>query len=170
MGEAKFVAGSTGDDNLSYERRLHRLIDDLDLRDRVLLLGERSDVPELLRGLDFLLVPSWSEPFGRSVIEAMAMGTPVVATDVGGPAEIIEGGLTGTLLPPRQPKAWAHALRRLTGDCQAPQRMCAAARDKVQEQYGAQAHAASMVSLYRQLLAGEAAPDVSEREPKALKR
>ena len=170
VGEAKFVAVSTRYDNLAYERRLHRLIDGLDLRDRILLLGERSDVPELLRGLDFLLVPSWSEPFGRSVIEAMAMGTPVVATDVGGPAEIIEDGLTGTLLPPRRPEAWAHALRRLVGDGQATQQMCAAARAKVQEHYGAKAHAASMVSLYRQLLAGEAASDASERGLEALKR
>ena len=52
-------------------------------------LGERDDVPDLLAAVDLLLVPSWEEPFGRSVVEAMAAGVPVLATDVGGPAEIL---------------------------------------------------------------------------------
>ena len=54
-------------------------------------LGEREDVPELLAAADLALVPSWEEPFGRVVLEAMAMAVPVVATG-GGPAELLAGG------------------------------------------------------------------------------
>ena len=61
-------------------------------------------MPELVRALDVLLLPSWEEPFGRALIEAMALGVPVVATDVGGPREIIEDGREGYLLPPREPR------------------------------------------------------------------
>ena len=60
-------------------------------------LGEREDVPELIRALDILLLPSWEEPFGRALIEAMALEVPVIATSVGGPAEILDDGREGFL-------------------------------------------------------------------------
>ena len=74
------------------------------MSDAVHFLGEREDVPEILAALDLLLVPSWQEPFGRTVIEGMAMGRVVLATIVGGPREIIEDGVDGRLLAPREPR------------------------------------------------------------------
>ena len=65
-----------------------------------------------MRALDVLLLPSWEEPFGRALIEAMALGVPVVATNVGGPPEIVEDGREGYLVAPREPAAWAQAIRR----------------------------------------------------------
>ena len=62
------------------------------------------------QGRDVLLVPSWREAFGRSVIEGMAMGLPVVATAEGGPAEVIEDGVDGFLVEPRQPARWAETV------------------------------------------------------------
>ncbi len=56
-----------------------------------------------MRALDVLLLPSWEEPFGRALIEAMALGVPVLATNVGGPPEIIEDGREGYLLAPGDP-------------------------------------------------------------------
>ena len=56
-------------------------------------------MPELVRALDILLLPSWEEPFGRALIEAMALDVPVIATSVGGPAEILDDGREGLLLP-----------------------------------------------------------------------
>lgn len=110
-GEAKFVARRTTFDNLAFERRLHALAGP-----GVRFLGETEAVPELLAALDLLLVPSWCEPFGRSIIEAMAMGTPVLATDQGGPPEIIVDGANGRLVPPRDPHALAAQASALLRD------------------------------------------------------
>ena len=66
--------------------RLRSLVAEAGLQERVSWLGEREDVPELVRALDILLLPSREEPFGRALIEAMALGVPVIATEVGGPA------------------------------------------------------------------------------------
>jgi glycosyltransferase involved in cell wall biosynthesis len=76
--------------------------------------GERDDVPTVLSALDIILVPSWEESFRRSLLEAMAMGRPVIATNVGGPREIVTSGFDGLLLPPRlRPDLWAEAVGSL---------------------------------------------------------
>ena len=85
IGSAKFVAAPTRFDNEAYVARLRAQVADAGLQERVSWLGEREDVPELVRALDVLLLPSEEEPFGRALIEAMALGVPVLATDVGGP-------------------------------------------------------------------------------------
>jgi len=90
-------------------------------------LGERDDVPAILAAVDVLLVPSWSEPFGRIVVEGMAMGCLVAATAAGGPAEIITDGVDGLLLAPHEPVRWAHALRAAIGDPEATEAIRGAA-------------------------------------------
>ncbi len=89
IGSAKFVARATRFDNEAYVAGLRARVARADLEDRVSWLGEREDVPELVRALDVLLLPSREEPFGRALIEAMALGVPVLATEVGGPPEIV---------------------------------------------------------------------------------
>jgi glycosyltransferase involved in cell wall biosynthesis len=165
IGSAKFVARATRFDNKSYLAHLHALVDAAGLRDRVSWLGEREDVPELMRALDVLLLPSWEEPFGRSVIEAMALGVPVLATNVGGPPEIIEDGREGYLLPPRDPQAWAQALRRIA---QRPDRgleLGRAGRGRVEREFTVQRHVAQTLTAYECAIArgragarGEATP------------
>ena len=93
--------------------RLEQLVSSLGIEEEVRFLGERDDVPEVLRAADIVLVPSWEEPFGMCVIEAMAMELPVLATSVGGPREVITNGRDGLLLPPREPSTWAAAAGRL---------------------------------------------------------
>ena len=110
VGDAKFVARATRYDNAAYLAELRRVVADRELDRHVRWLGERSDVPAILAAVDVVLVPSWAEPFGRIVVEGMAMGCVVAATDVGGPAEVIDDGVDGILLPPRQPLRWAQAL------------------------------------------------------------
>ena len=109
-GSAKFVGRGRRYDNASYERDLHELARELAVAHAVDFLGEVEDVGGLLEELDLVLVPSWEEPFGRVIIEAMATGVPPVATDRGGPPEIITDGVDGLLLPPRQPDRWAEAV------------------------------------------------------------
>jgi glycosyltransferase involved in cell wall biosynthesis len=116
VGEAKFVGRTARYDNLSFNAWLYRLVRSQQLESRVEFWGEREDVQTIIRALDVLVAPSWEEPFGRSVIEAMALETAVIATNVGGPAEFIEDGVNGVVLPPRSVDAWAVALDLLLSD------------------------------------------------------
>ena len=128
IGSAKFVASATRLDNRSYVTGLQARVKEAGLDDRVSWLGEREDVPELIRALDVLLMPSWEEPFGRSLIEAMALEVPVVSTNVGGPAEILEDGREGRLVAPGEPRAWAEAVRMIAEDPHRAAAMGAAGR------------------------------------------
>ena len=153
IGSPKFVARATRYDNEGYAASLRRLVADAGLEDRVSWMGEREDVAELVRALDILLLPSWEEPFGRALIEAMALGVPVIATDVGGPTEIIEDGREGYLLPPREPRAWALAINRLAEDPQLTQRMGRAGRQRVEAAFTVDHHVAATIDVYERALA-----------------
>lgn len=89
-----------GDDTEGTGRRatLEQLARDLDIAQQVRFLGHRADVPDILRQLHLLVVPSQFEPFGRVIIEAMACGRPVIASRDGGIPEIIDEGETGHLV------------------------------------------------------------------------
>jgi L-malate glycosyltransferase len=153
IGSAKFVDRATRFDNRDYVARLRELIAAGGLGDRVSWLGEREDVPELVRALDVLLLPSWEEPFGRALIEAMAMGVPVVATSVGGPPEILEDGHQGFLVEPRRPGAWAQAIRRLAEDPRLAEEMGAAGRRRVEDAFTVEHHLAAVRVAYEHALA-----------------
>ncbi len=153
VGSAKFIARSTRFDNTAYEARLRGLVEESGLRDSVSWLGEREDVPELVRALDVLLLPSWEEPFGRALIEAMALEVPVIATNVGGPSEIIEDGREGFLLAPRDPRAWAGAVGLLAEDRDRACQMGRAGRLRVQRAFGLGGHVTAMLELYERAIA-----------------
>ncbi len=152
VGAAKFVAAATRFDNERYVASLRALIERSGLGDRVHWLGEREDVPEVMRALDVLLLPSWEEPFGRAVIEAMAMEVPVVATSVGGPSELIEEGREGYLVAPREPRAWAHAIGELLADPRRVAAMGRAGRTKVEREFTFAQQARAMLSVYEEAL------------------
>lgn len=154
VGEAIFTSRATRYDNRSYAAFLRRLGNDLGLNGAVWFLGEREDVPQILRALDILLVPSWEEPFGRSVIEAMAMETPVVATATGGPSEIIRDGIDGILLPPRDPERWAVVLHQLLLDVKRRQSLGREARRRVVGDFGLAGHVTRVLDAYQKALAG----------------
>src|SRR4051812_11781179 len=116
VGETKFVGRDVTFDNTAFRASLDELVAQLGVGGRVHFLGEREDVPDVLAALDLLLVPSWEEPFGRTVIEGMAMRRTVLATAAGGPAEVIRDGVDGRLLPPRRPEVWASAAAELLAD------------------------------------------------------
>jgi L-malate glycosyltransferase len=150
-GSTKFVSASTRHDNRAFARGLRALADGLGLGDRVVLLGERRDVPELLRALDMLLVPSWEEPFGRALVEALAVGVPVAATSVGGPREVLSDGVEGLLLPPRRPDAWVAALAPLLGDRDRLAAMERRGRARAIA-FDPDAHADHVLSIYERVL------------------
>jgi glycosyltransferase involved in cell wall biosynthesis len=148
IGSAKFVARATRYDNEAYLRRLHAIAAAAGVGDRVSFLGEREDVPELIRALDILLLPSWEEPFGRALVEAMALEVPVIATSVGGPVEILEDGREGLLRPPRDAHAWAQAIAGLARDAEARARMGRAGRERVEQSFTIASHVAAMLDVY----------------------
>lgn len=115
VGEPVFTSRLTRHDNLAYERSLGDLQHALGLDGRAHFLGEREDVPDLLACTDLTLVPSWEEPFGRIVVESMAMEVPVLATSCGGPPLILcDGG--GITLAPDEPAPWVDAAERMLLD------------------------------------------------------
>ncbi len=152
IGSAKFVARATRFDNEAYVRTLRERIEQLGIEDRVSWMGERQDAPELVRALDMLLLPSREEPFGRALIEAMALGVPVLATSVGGPREIIQDGVQGRLLAPEDPRAWAEAVRDIAADPELAARMGAAGRARVEEAFSAGRHCEQVISVYEREL------------------
>ena len=87
-----------------------------DLRGRVRLLGERSDVPHLLGGFDVFALPSIAEGISNTVLEAMASGLPLVATRTGGNPELVEDGVTGRLIPVGDTASLADALAAYVTD------------------------------------------------------
>jgi glycosyltransferase involved in cell wall biosynthesis len=157
IGSAKFVAASTRFDNERYVAELRELAARRGVAERVAWLGEREDVPRLMRALDVLLLPSHEEPFGRAVIEAMAMGVPPVATLVGGPSEVIADGEDGYLLAPDDPGAWAEVLAGLAAEPERRRALGLAGRAKVERSYTVEHHAASVLAVYERALARHSA-------------
>ncbi len=151
IGSAKFLSPSARYDNRAYEAELREAT--AGIEDRVSWLGERDDVPELVSALDVLLLPSWEEPFGRALIEAMALRVPVVATEVGGPTEIVSDGREGFLVAPRDPAAWAEAIRRFAESPTLGREMGQAGRLRVEEAFALDRHVNSMLDVYERALA-----------------
>ena len=116
VGRVMFTGRSVAFDNPAFLRELHRLTAELGLNDRVHFLGFRDDAPGLLAALDLLLLPSWDEPFALVVLEGLAMGTPVVISDIGGAPEVIGPARVGRCVPPRRPDLWARAIAELDDD------------------------------------------------------
>jgi len=153
IGSAKFVNRSTRFDNEGYVAGMRRLITAGGLEDHVSWLGERDDIPELMRALDVLLLPSREEPFSRTLIEAMALEVPVLATNVGGPPEIITDGREGYLLPPGEAGAWAQAARRIGEHPGRAREMGRAGRLRVRQAFAIGDHVAAMLDVYGRAVA-----------------
>ena len=118
----------------------------------VQLLGFRTDAQALIQAGDIFVLPSLAEPFGLVILEAMALGRPVVATDAGGPREIVEHGVTGLLVPPSDPSALAAAMQRLIADRQATEAMGQRGRERFTARFTAARMAQDMLDLYRRIL------------------
>jgi len=137
----------------SYIRSLHELASLVPDPARVHLLGARDDVPDLLRASDLVTLPSVrrGEAFPRVVIEAMACGVPVVATDVAGVREAVNHSVTGALTDPDDFNAYVAALGALVRDTEVRQQMGLQASRVARERFGGEAMGDALVALYRGL-------------------
>jgi L-malate glycosyltransferase len=157
IGSAKFRSPSARFDNDAFVAGLQRQVSAAGLASRVSFLGEREDVPDLVAALDVLLLPSWEEPFGRALVEAMALRVPVVATSVGGPPEILSDGREGFLVEPRDPAAWAEAVERFAGSPTLGREMGRAGRRRVEQAFGLERHVGAILDVYERALGRAAA-------------
>jgi glycosyltransferase involved in cell wall biosynthesis len=115
LGDAPHVPGAAGDGD-AFVARLRARAAAPPLNGRVTFLPHRDDVETVLAACDVLVVPSANEPFGIVILEAFAVGTPVVASSSGGPREIIEHERTGLLVLPGDAAGFVAAIRRITED------------------------------------------------------
>jgi L-malate glycosyltransferase len=121
---------------------------ELGLSQTVLFLGHRNDVPSILASCDIFVLPSWSEGLPNSVLEAMAAGLPIVATRVGGVPEIIEDGLSGLLVTPKDPHALATAILKLLTNKQFAEQLGRCAKDRVWAGFSLERLLAELDGLY----------------------
>lgn len=136
-----------------FEQKLRNRVESGALKGHVIFAGFRSDVPAVLHATDALAHTSIEpEPFGRVLVEAMAAGLPIVATDAGAVPEILEDGRTGLLVAPGDAAGLAQALRRLMADAPLRQRLAAAARQEVEARFTVQRYVAGVQAVYEELL------------------
>jgi glycosyltransferase involved in cell wall biosynthesis len=115
---------------------------------RVLLAGERANVPELLPALDVFALPSRYEGLPTAVVEAMVCGVPVVATAVNAVGDVVVPGETGLLVPPGQPGLLADAVRFMLDSPDAAARMAATARARLGHRFGERALRQALAAAY----------------------
>jgi sugar transferase (PEP-CTERM/EpsH1 system associated) len=128
------------------------------LHERVWYAGERADVPEILRSLDCFVLPSLAEGVSNTILEAMATRLPIVATRVGGNAELIESGMTGLLVPPANSDALAHAMLRYFRDPAIARRHGRAARQVAESRFGLTRMVSDYTTLYERALTAAGVP------------
>jgi glycosyltransferase involved in cell wall biosynthesis len=143
---------------------LRREVANRGLGDRVRFLGERSDVPALLASSDLFVLPSRSEACPNGVLEAMAVGLPVVATRVGGVPELVEPGVSGMLVEPDRPDALATAVLDLMSRPERASALGQAARRRAVQQFSFDRMVAGFEHLYLCELGKRAAGPEAGRE------
>ena len=135
------------------------------LEDTVELLGFRDDAMAVIAASDVFVLPSLAEPFGLVLLEAMALGKPVVSTAVGGPLEIVVEGETGHLVAAGSPPELANVLIKLLNDSTARERMGSAGRRRFVERFTAGRMARDVLAVYRRTL-GLDGPGTMDAEPR----
>ena len=121
------------------------------MEDVIHMMGFRSPIDRYMAGVDVKLVTALHEPFGRTLIESMHVGTPVVATRHGGNVEAIEEGVTGFLVEPENPSAFVAPVLGLLEDPSRHAAIVAAARRDVASKYGRDVHVRAICAIYDRL-------------------
>ena len=145
------VVGDASHGEEEYARTIRTLAHTLGMQDGVTFAGYRADIPAVMASFDILAFPSHAESFGVVLIEAMAMGLPVVSTNSDGVVDIVVDGLTGIMVPPRDAGALADGLERLIGDPELRERMGRAGRARAEEHFDREKQIIRLEQLYREL-------------------
>jgi len=132
--------------------QVEQWVAELGLADRARLLGERRDVRQLLNSVDVCVLATHFEGCSNTLMEAMAAARPVVATNVGGNPELVVDGVTGFLVPPKDPDALGAAIQRLLTDKASATAMGIRGRARMAEQFSMDAAWTKTAALYTELL------------------
>jgi glycosyltransferase involved in cell wall biosynthesis len=146
--QARFLIVGDGELRPGLERRVRAAA----LADRITFAGFREDVASVMAAADLVVLPSINEGMGRVLVMAMALGKPIVATHVGGVAELLGEGESGVLVPPRDAPALAQAISALLLDAARAQSLGAAGRRRAPG-YSAEAMLEALARLYREVMA-----------------
>ncbi|MDO4905328.1 MAG: glycosyltransferase [Lautropia sp.] len=133
------------------EQALQQQIQTLELDGKAILLGERDDVPTLMTAADIVVLPSLREGLSNVILEAMALGRPVISTLAGGTPEVIEDGITGLLVEPTDTDGLCAAMRTLVDDPHLRESLGRAGQRHVSEHYSPQAMVHAMCKEYQRV-------------------
>jgi glycosyltransferase involved in cell wall biosynthesis len=136
----------------SLVKRLREQAKEKKVYDSIIFAGRRRDIPDILSCIDVFVMPSIAEGLPNALLEAMAMAKPIIATEVGGIPEVIKNRFNGILVPPRDIRALATAIKELTGNAQVAAKMGQAARDLVLDNFSIKLIAQRWQTLYLSLL------------------
>ena len=148
-----WIVGAPLFGEFEYEKKLHALSQELGITDKVEFLGFQGDIPKLLKNVTLVAHASClGEPFGQVVVEGMAAGKPVVATDGGALPEVVVDGETGLLVPMGDAPAMARAILSILNDPARGESMGQAGRRRVQDRFMIHHSIASLEKIYGELL------------------
>ena len=148
MPDVSFLIVGDGE----YRTRLEDQVKQLHLDKNVIFTGNRNDIPEILSSINLFVLSSVSEGFGRVAAEASACMNPVVATNVGGITEVVKDGVSGRLVPSKNPTALAEAIIDLLKDRNKSRKMGLAGRKRVEELFSIDRNVRSIKKLYEDVL------------------
>ena len=132
-------------------RNLEVLSEKIDMKDKIIFAGFRSDIKEVLAGMDVLVIPSLLEGFPMVTLEAMAMEKPIIPTRIDGIIEQISDGVEGILVPPRDPEALITAIKKLLTDRALARNLGLAARRKVENDFSVERMVNATANVYQSL-------------------
>ena len=136
----------------AFAMEMRHLAEQLNLQNQIIFTGFRTDIPEVMAGLDILITPSRVEAFGRVILEAMAAGTPVIASQVGGIPEIIDNPSIGVLVPPESIDKLAAAVLNLYADEERKHKLIHFAREHVRKNFSIARHTRCVEEIYDRFL------------------
>jgi glycosyltransferase involved in cell wall biosynthesis len=146
-----WLAGVERGGAAAYTIRLQSLIAELGVADRVRLLGQRTDAPELLRAADFFLLPSTCEGLPISLLEAQACQVPVLAAPTAGVPEVVRHGVTGFLIAADDSDGYADQITRLLADDRLMRQVTEAALKQVRQAHNWDAYCRRVSTLYDEI-------------------
>jgi len=135
--------------------RVRTLLAEAGVDEYAWLPGSRDDIARIMRSFDLFVLPSLAEGISNTILEAMATGLPVLATAVGGNPELIQAGVTGTLVPRDDPESMARAMRDYAESTELCRHHGIEARRTIERKFGMEAMVDAYMTIYDKLLASK---------------
>lgn len=145
----------SGKHHSEYVERLARLVEDLSLQEKVIFTGFRACIPQIMAACDVIVhCSTFPDPFPGVVLQGMAVGKPVIASNIGGVKEQVEDGVSGLLVDPHDPRALANGVNSLLTDPQERKALGRAGVERVRSHFTAEVYTRKLARLYHSILEG----------------